>query len=512
MDMILNSKSIKTYKNETETKFITYFEDVQLDDLNLTLDSKLALDSELSLDSESISKIKFILDSEGFKGKNGEVQNINLFRNEYPKNIVLIGLGKKEDFTLDKLRKNIAKAVKEVAKFKSKSIDLNIKSFLSIRNLDEIVRTISEAVVMADYRFDKYKSDKKPSTLEEFTIIYTEEDQLEGISRGINEGVILGQANLLTRTLVNEPANVLGPIELAEEAKKAGADCGFEVEVFDETFIKELNMQAFLEVARASINPPRLIVMRYNGNPEKKDEIVGLVGKGLTYDSGGLSLKPTTSMVSMKSDMGGAAAVIGAMTAITKLKAKINVVAVIAACENMIGSSSYRPGDIIGSMGGKTIEVLNTDAEGRLTLADAVSYVIEKEQATKVVDIATLTGAVLTALGTTATGVVTNNDFFYNRLEQASKICDEKVWRLPSFEEYKELIKSDIADLKNIGGPKAGTITAGLFIGEFVQDKPWLHLDIAGTSWTEKDSDYDSKGGTGAGARLLYHLIKQLEN
>ena len=498
--MILQSKSIKPYNNEAETKFITFFEDEKLDNLNLALDMDI------------LAKIDFIISSESFKGKSEELQNINLFRNDCPKNIILVGIGKREDFTLSKFRKNIAKAVKEAAKLKSKSMDLNIDNFHNIMSLEEIVRTLSEAAVMAEYKFDKYKSEQKASTLEEFNLIYAEESQLEAINKGINEGVILGQANLLARTLVNEPANKLGPIELAEEAKKAGVECGFEVEIFDEAAIKELNMQAFLEVAKASANPPRLIVMRYNGNPDRKEEIIGLVGKGLTYDSGGLSIKPTTSMVSMKSDMGGAAAVIGAMTALTKLKAKVNVVAVVAACENMIGGNSYRPGDIIGSMGGKTIEILNTDAEGRLTLVDAVNYVIEKENATKVVDIATLTGAVLTALGSTATGVVTNNDFFYNRLEQASKICDEKVWRLPTFDEYKELIKSDVADLKNIGGPKAGTITAGLFIGEFVQDKPWLHLDIAGTSWTEKDSDYNSKGGTGAGARLLYHLIKQLEN
>ena len=497
--MNFNSKNIKSYSNEAEVKLVTYFEDSKFEDLNLNLDKDL------------LAKIKFTLDDEDFKCKNGEIQNINLFRIESPKRIILVGVGKKEDFNLDKLRKSIAKAVKEAATLKSKSIDINIDSLVSLMSLDELVRTITEATVMAEYKFDKYKSDKKTSTLEQFTIIYTQEEGLQNINNGINEGIVLGHANLLARTLVNEPANILTPIELAAEAKKAGDESDFEVEIFDETSIKELNMQAFLQVAKGSENPPRLIVMRYNGNPENKEEIVGLVGKGLTYDSGGLSIKTTPGMVTMKSDMGGAAAVIGAMTAITKLKAKVNVVAVVATCENMISGKSYKPGDIIGSMGGKTIEVLNTDAEGRLTLVDAVNYIIEKEHATKVVDIATLTGAVISALGVTATGVVSNNDFFYNRLEQASKICGEKVWRLPAFDEYKELLKSDVADLKNLGGPNAGTITAGLFIGEFVGEKPWLHLDIAGTSWSEKDSDYDSKGGTGAGARLLYHLIKQLE-
>jgi leucyl aminopeptidase len=498
--MIISSKSIKSYKNEAETKFITCFEDSQWDSSNLALDEKI------------LSKINFILDGEGFKGKNGEIESINLLRNKCPKNIVLVGVGKKEEFTLAKLRKTIATAVKGVAKTKSKSIDLNIENFISIMDLDETVRTISEAVVMADYKFDKYKCDAKTSTLEAFNIIYTKEEQLEDIDNGINEGVVLGQANLLARILVNEPANILGPVELAAAAEKAGDESGFEVEIFDEASINDLNMQAFLEVSKASAKEPRLIVMRYNGNPENKEDIIGLVGKGLTYDSGGLSIKTTAGMITMKSDMGGAAAVIGAMTAITKLKTKANVIAVIASCENMINGNSYRPGDIIGSMSGKTIEVLNTDAEGRLTLADAVNYIIEKENVTKVVDIATLTGAVLSALGTTTTGVVTNNDFFYNRLDNASKICDEKVWKLPAFDEYKELIKSDVADLKNTGGKFAGSITAGLFVGEFVKELPWLHLDIAGTSWADKDSDYKSKGGTGEGARLLYHLVKQLEN
>lgn len=498
--MKFHSKNIKSYKNEAETKFVTVFEDSKLDNTDLGLDHKI------------LSKINFILESKDFTGKNGEFEIINLFRNQCPKNIILVGVGKKEDFTLAELRKNIAKSVKEASKIKTKSIDLNIENLLSLMDLSETIRTISEAVVMADYKFDKYKQDRKSSTLEEFNIIYSQEEELHPINKGINEGETLGNANILARALVNEPANLLGPAELALEAKKAGDENGFEVEIFDEPYIKELNMSAFLEVARASTNPPKLIVMRYNGNPENKEDIIGLVGKGLTYDSGGLSIKPTAGMVTMKSDMGGAAAVIGAMTAITKLKAKANVVAVIAACENMIGGNSYRPGDIINSMGGKTIEVLNTDAEGRLTLVDAVNYIIEKEHAKKVVDIATLTGAVLSALGTTATGVVSNNDFFFNRLDMASKACDEKVWKLPTFDEYKELIKSEVADLKNIGGPNAGTITAGLFIGEFVGEIPWLHLDIAGTSWSDKDSAYVSKGGTGAGSRLLYHLIKQLEN
>ena len=252
------------------------------------------------------------------------------------------------------------------------------------------------------------------------------------------------------------------------------------------------------------------IVLRYKGNPSKPEEILGLVGKGLTFDTGGYSIKPTSGMLTMKSDMGGAAAVIGAIASIAERKLEINVTAVVAACENVISDRSYKPGDIIGSMAGKTIEILNTDAEGRLTLADAAYYVVEKEKATKLVDIATLTGAVLHALGENVAGVVTNNQSFYSKLEKASEASGERIWQLPAYNDFKELYKSDVADLANTGGRLAGTITAGLFIGEFVQGKPWLHIDIAGTSWKDSAKDYFSKGGTGAGVNILYQLAKDL--
>ena len=299
------------------------------------------------------------------------------------------------------------------------------------------------------------------------------------------------------------------PEVLAEEAVKAGKESGFEVEVHGLEKIKELKMEAFLNVAKGSAKEPKLIVMRYMGNPEQKGEILGLVGKGLTFDTGGYSLKPSPSMVDMKSDMGGSASVIGAMTAIAKAKLKINVVAVVASCENAISGDAYKPGDIIGSMAGKTIEIDNTDAEGRLTLIDAVTYAIEKENVTEVIDLATLTGACLVALGETTTGVITNNQDFYKELEDVSKYTGEKMWQLPAFDDYRPLYKSDVADLKNTGGRFGGTITAGMFIGEFVQDKPWLHLDIAGTAWTGKQTDLSIKGGTGAPVYTLFELAKK---
>lgn len=285
-----------------------------------------------------------------------------------------------------------------------------------------------------------------------------------------------------------------------------GQEIGLEVEVMDEKQVAELGMKAFLAVGGSSEKQPRLIVMRHMGEPEN-DEILGLVGKGLTYDTGGYSLKPTDSMKTMHSDMGGAAAVIGAMHAIAKNKVKKNVIAVVAACENVISAGSYKPGDIIDSMAGKTIEIGNTDAEGRLTLADAVTYSIEKEKVTKIIDVATLTGAVLVALGTSTTGVITNDTAFYESLVKVSEKTGEQFWRLPSTKEYAKLNKSTVADLKNVGGRNAGTITAGLFVGEFVQGLPWMHLDIAGTAWADSSEGYLSKGGTGVPVRSLYALV-----
>ena len=265
-------------------------------------------------------------------------------------------------------------------------------------------------------------------------------------------------------------------------------------------------MKAFLAVGGSSTNKPRLIIMRHKGG-EANGEVMGFVGKGLTYDTGGYSVKPTNSMKTMHSDMGGAAAVIGAMYAISKNNVPKNITAVVAACENVIAPDSYKPGDIIGSMAGKTIEIGNTDAEGRLTLADAVTYIIEKEKVNKVIDVATLTGAALVALGTEYTGVVTNDDTFCDEFMQTAEKVGEKFWKLPNDKAFAKLNKSTVADLKNIGGPHAGTITAGLFIGEFVQDLPWIHLDIAGTSWSESNEGYLSKGGTGVPVKTLYGLV-----
>ena len=436
-----------------------------------------------------------------FEGKSGQVFYRTTEELTYE---IFVGLGKYEELERTDLINAVAKGIKQAEKLKID--DLGIY-FIKANGLctGGVTKSIVEGVKLASYKFDKYKKNKV-SYNPDVTILDAPKEKIEKMKGKIAEASNVADGIILARDLVNEPANILYPETLAKHAVEVGKESGLEVEVFDEKQIEELGMKAFLEVAKGSVHKPRLIVMRYMGNANS-DERVGLVGKGLTFDTGGYSLKPSTSMDTMKSDMGGAAAVIGTMQALAKNKVQKNVVAVVAACENAISGGSYKPGDIIGSMAGKTIEVLNTDAEGRLTLVDAITYIIEKEKVDKVVDVATLTGAVLVALGSEITGVLSNDDAFYEELLVAAKRTGEKFWRLPNDKCFKKLYRGDFADLKNTGGRYGGTITAGMFIEEFVQDKPWLHLDIAGTSWTDSGNDTTPKGGTGAPVATLYELI-----
>lgn len=467
-------------------------------------------EDNLNVGKEGIQKnIEHASNINVFSGKNGQTYTFTREVEDRIQNVVLVGLGKEETLTLDIVRKAVSKGVRKAKEFKATTVFLKLPKVDTLA-VEDMIKNTAIAARIGAYTFDKYKTDSELEAFMDVSIgrCGIKEATLE-IEAAITEGNQIADGIVLARNLVNEPANVMYPEVLAEEAVKAGKESGFEVEVHGLEKIKELKMEAFLNVAKGSAKEPKLIVMRYMGNPEQKGEILGLVGKGLTFDTGGYSLKPSPSMVDMKSDMGGSASVIGAMTAIAKAKLNINVVAVVASCENAISGDAYKPGDIIGSMAGKTIEIDNTDAEGRLTLIDAVTYAIEKENVTEVIDLATLTGACLVALGETTTGVITNNQDFYKELEDVSKYTGEKMWQLPAFDDYRPLYKSDVADLKNTGGRFGGTITAGMFIGEFVQDKPWLHLDIAGTAWTGKQTDLSIKGGTGAPVYTLFELAKK---
>ncbi|MDO5733819.1 MAG: leucyl aminopeptidase [Eubacteriales bacterium] len=325
----------------------------------------------------------------------------------------------------------------------------------------------------------------------------------------IDQAFSLADSIRLTRLLVDQPANFMTPKMLAEAAVAAGEKYGFEVEVKKSKEIQELGMDAYWSVAKGSDCPPRFIIMRYLNHPECSEKIA-LVGKGVCYDSGGYAIKPASGMVTMHADMGGAGAVIGAITALARAKAKVNVVAIVAACENMISGNAMRNGDIIGSLAGKTIEVVNTDAEGRLTLADAVTYAQRFEKASKIIDIATLTGACVVALGNEIAGVISNDEEIFSALEHGSKLSGDKIWRMPCDEDYALLNKSQRADICNAGSRWGGMITAGLFVRAFTGGLPWAHLDIAGPAYLDSGSDQYSAGASGVGAEILFHATQEL--
>ena len=462
------------------------------------------------LPPELLNPIEVFVKSEAYTFGYAQIKSFCHISGNIKQNIILLGAGDKEQLSADKLRNLFANALRHAHKLCAKQIFL-FPGFVSPVNDVVFGHVLAEAALLVSYRFEKYLSSPKSKPCPEVLHYVLNTKNTRHLNRGILEGRIFAEATNLARNLVNEPANVLTPEALAEAAKRAAIQHGFIIEIQSADKIKRMKMEALLAVGRGSVHEPRLIIMRYNGNPDRKQELIALVGKGLTYDSGGYCIKTPQGMVNMKNDMGGAAAVIGAMCAITSMKLKANVVAIVAACENMISGDAYRAGDIITSMSGKTIEVINTDAEGRLTLCDAIHYAIEKEHADKIVDIATLTGAAVAALGTQFSAVVTNNEPWLEQLKSAAAFTGEQIWQLPAHEEYLELLKSEIADLKNVGAAYAGAITAGLFLREFVQGKPWLHIDIAGTALKDKEAGINGFGATGVGVRLLTGLLRNME-
>lgn len=462
------------------------------------------------LPANIVTIVKAYCKSENYHFAFGEMKNFTIFVENQKQNIILLGAGNKNDLTPDKLRKLFASSIRLAGKMKTKQIYL-FQGFENPINDVSFGHILTETALLVNYQFNKYVTvDRSDNEIEALHTVSSTKNTRH-LNRGIVEGRIYGETTNLARTLVNEPANVVTPEYLAESAKSAALQYGFSIDIFSLDKLKRIKMDAFLAVGRGSAHEPKLIIMRHNGNPDKKQETIALVGKGITFDSGGYCLKGAQGMANMKDDMGGAAAVIGTMCAISALKLKVNVVGVVAACENMISGDAYHPGDVITSMSGKTIEVNNTDAEGRLTLCDAIHYAIEKEHCERIIDIATLTGAAVGALGTEITAIITNNEPWLEILKNASSFTGENIWQLPTYEDYKDQLKSEIADLKNSGGPFAGTITAGLFLKEFVQNKPWLHIDIAGTALKDRESGVNNLGATGVGVRLLTTLLKYME-
>ena len=377
----------------------------------------------------------------------------------------------------------------------------------------EIGQALVEGAIAADYDSDRYRTERNgEKRIDKFLMLTGGGEAATSDERAAaTRGQIIAEAQNFTRDLVNEPSNNLPPAVLAEQARAMAAEYGLQCQVLDEKEIQRLKMGALWAVGQGSDAPPRLIVLRYTPEDAPREPVIALVGKGITFDTGGISIKPAADMHEMKTDMAGGATMLGVMRAIAQLKPAVRVICVVPAAENMPSGKAYRPGDVITSMSGKTIEILNTDAEGRLALADAVTYA-KQQGATAVIDAATLTGAVTVALGNITTGVFGWNKDWVKRVLASAEAVGERMWELPVDDEYRDLFKSAIADMANTGGRYGGAITGAMFVGEFAGDTPWVHLDIAGTRWSNEEKPYQAKGPTGHPLRTLVDLLTRLEH
>jgi leucyl aminopeptidase len=449
-----------------------------------------------------------IIKNEEIKGNSGDTALIRFAGKTKATRLLLIGVGDEKEY--DAAETGVLAGT--AARFLSKR---NIKSFVLVArsNADagEIAQQTTQTVITSLYSIDKYKTkDKNDKTIKDFVLCIEGADE-KAMKAGIERGQIIGDSMNFTRDMCNEPANILHPTEMANRAETMAKETGLSCEILDEATMEKLGMGSLLSVSIGSEQPPKMIVLKYEPKKStgKKGELLALVGKGVCFDTGGISLKPAENMDAMKYDMSGGGTVIGAMRAIAMLKPSVPVLGVVAAVENMPSGKATRPGDVVTAMTGKTIEVLNTDAEGRLILADAVAYA-EKQGATTIVDLATLTGAVIVALGDLNAGVLGNDQPLIDDIIACGKETGEGFWQLPVGAGYSKQIKSDIADIKNIGTRgRAGTIAGAVFIQEFVDKAKWAHLDIAGTAWADSDKPHQSKGPTAMGIRTLVKMVEK---
>lgn len=449
------------------------------------------------------SPVAHLLSTGDFSGKEGETALIHTGSPQAPR-LLLVGLGVRRAVTLERYRRAAAAAAKEAHRRKAKDVAFIVPDLLG-RAEDGLVALL-EGALLGLYRFDKYKKPTEGGdhAVDHVRLIGPRSALRAAGQKAVERAEALVAGTVLARDLANGPGNEIYPETLAQAAVEVGNRLGFTVKVLDDVEIRELGMGGVLAVNRGSDREPRFIIMEYG--PATKAPVV-LVGKGVTFDTGGISIKPSAGMAEMKMDMSGAAAVIGTFEAVARLRLPVRLVGLIPAVENMSGGSAQRPGDIIRHLNGKTSEVDNTDAEGRLILADALAYA-ERFKPAAVIDLATLTGAVVAALGHVVTGMMGNDRELMHRLTQAGEATYERVWELPLFDEYERLIKSDVADVKNVGGRWAGAITAGWFLKKHIGKYRWVHLDIAGTAIIEENGDYTPRGGSGVGVRLLTEFLR----
>lgn len=471
--------------------------------------------------SDEAGKVDTVMDgmltevtvAEDFEAKQGNILLLHTHGKIAAKRVALIGLGNTTELTVSDLQTIAAKIGRKAKEVAAKRVAVSLpKELHDMFGVEHVSQAIVEGLMLGTYTFSRHKSEetqKKEKYVEE-VVILTTPPRLNAVAAGIERGTVMAGAVSFARDLVNEPPSVTTPTHLADVAKKlVKGQTSMSCEVLTPGEMKALGMEAILGVARGSDEEPRFIKLQYSGGGRKT---VCLVGKGITFDTGGLSLKDAKNMETMKLDMAGAAAILGVFSVLPILKPKVNVVGLIAATENMPGPKAVKPGDVVRAMNGKTIEILNTDAEGRVVLADALSYAGAKVKADVIVDLATLTGACMVALGEEIAGMFTDDYDLAKQLKDAAADAGENIWAMPLAKEYKELLKSDIADVKNISGSKyGGAINGALFLAEFAPvGIPWAHLDIAGPAFAEKDAPLTPKGGTGFGVRMILQYLYML--
>jgi len=465
------------FKNfSTEAAIVTHFEDMK------TLTGAAAL-----MDKACGGAIQRVVDGGDFKGGLFQTSVLYTERSVPAKRIIVVGLGKKEEYNLDKLRGAFATAARQARSLQVKECSSFLDFGMPDLSMDVITQAVVEGVFLGLYKFSEYKTvDKeKNNTIQEFNIVEERTNFVKAIQSSAKAGEIISRAVCYARDMVSMPGNEMTPLNMADKVRKGVTKKHVKMRVLDSAEMTKLGMSALLGVAKGSNEPAAFIILEYRGG-RKSDPFIALVGKGLTFDSGGISIKPADKMHEMKADMAGGAAVASALMAASALDLNVNVVCLIPAAENLPGGGAYKPGDILTSLSGQTIEVINTDAEGRLILADALTYAGRYKPAA-IVDVATLTGACVVALGEHVIGMMGNHETLKQKIRLAGDTTGERVWELPLWEEYHELIKSDVADYKNSGGRPGGAITAAAFLSKFAGTYPWVHLDIAGPAWLTKD-------------------------
>lgn len=476
-----------------------------------TKSSKLKNKHLLEIDKQLSHKLINEAQNEGFLGNEGQTFTTSTLGQSKFSSISLLGLGDIKEQSIDLFRRFGADALKIAQKKQSKSLFILLPSFLNIPLFD-VISSLSEGCYLANYRFDRYITKDKKTNIEPEITILIDENPIKEYSIALERGKIIAHAVIKARDLINEGPSLLTPVNLAKTAMELSHDNNIKCDILDEKKLQKEKMLLMLAVANASKHsvPPRLIKLHYKPNKASKHKIV-LIGKGVTFDSGGLDIKTAEGMLDMKVDMSGAACVLGVLSSLAKLKAKVEVVGYMACVENGIGPEAYHPGDIIISRKGISVEITNTDAEGRLVLADTMTYAIDHDKPSVIIDVATLTGACMIALGPKTAGLFSNSDSLANKIIASGKNAGEEFWRLPLNMGLKESLKSTIADIKNCGDRYGGAITAALFLAEFIdKDIDWAHLDIAGPATNNKPHPYIAMGGVGFGIRTLIDYLMEL--